>query len=138
MSDPVRSILVYVGLDLLGDGLIKLPFVRALRSAFPQAHITWLAGKGHSVFAGPLAPLVADLIDEVVDNAGIGDRPSQLLADPLAGSVLAGRHFDLVIDSQRRLPDHLDPTSSSPSPLCFDGGRRLAGPGADRAPSRRR
>ena len=39
------TICVYVGLDLVGDGLMKLPFLRALRAAYPQARITWLAGK---------------------------------------------------------------------------------------------
>ncbi|WP_232302628.1 hypothetical protein [Elstera litoralis] len=34
---PVDArVLVYVGLDLMGDGLMKLPFVRALRAAFPE------------------------------------------------------------------------------------------------------
>ncbi|MFD2232232.1 glycosyltransferase family 9 protein [Phaeospirillum tilakii] len=97
MSDPA-SLLVYVGLDAVGDGLIKLPFVRALRAAFPAARITWLAGKGHSVYAGTLAPLVAGLLDEVIDQGGIGSRPVELLRRPLPG-----RSFDLIIDTQRRL-----------------------------------
>lgn len=92
------SILVYVGTDAVGDGLIKLPFVRALRAAFPEARISWLAGKGPTVYAGILAPLVAGLIDEVIDDAGIGSRPVELLRRPLAG-----RAFDLIIDTQRRV-----------------------------------
>jgi ADP-heptose:LPS heptosyltransferase len=98
-TPPVpRSILVYVGLDLMGDGLMKLPFVRALRAAFPAARITWLAGKGKTVYAGALRPLVAGLIDEVIEDAGIGSRAGELLHRPFAG-----RRFDLVIDTQRRL-----------------------------------
>ncbi len=93
------SILVYVGLDLVGDGLMKLPFVRALRGAFPDARITWLAGKGASVYAGALAPLVAGLIDEVIENAGIGSRWAELVGP----RPLGGRRFDLVIDTQRRV-----------------------------------
>ena len=46
----VDSILVYVGLDRVGDGVMKLPFVRALRNAFPDAEVTWLAGQGESVY----------------------------------------------------------------------------------------
>ena len=75
LPDP-GTILVYVGLDAVGDGLMKLPFVRALRAAFPSARITWMAGKGHTVYAGSLAPLVAGLVDEVLDQAGIGSRPA--------------------------------------------------------------
>ncbi len=91
-----ESVLVYVGLDRVGDGLLKLPFVRGLREAFPDARITWLAGKETSVYATCLAPLVDGLIDEVIENAGIGLHPSELLIKPLGG-----RAFDLVIDSQK-------------------------------------
>jgi ADP-heptose:LPS heptosyltransferase len=92
------EILVYSGLELLGDGVMKLPFVRALRRSFPNARITWLAGKGKTVYAGTLAPLVSDCLDEVIEAAGIGSKASELLRRPLPG-----RRFDLVIDTQRRV-----------------------------------
>lgn len=93
------TILVYVGLDAVGDGLMKLPFLRALRTAFPAAHVTWMAGKGHTVYAGSLAPLVHGLVDEVLDQAAVGSRVRELVGR----RPLAGRSFDLVIDTQRRL-----------------------------------
>lgn len=86
------SVLVHVGLDLVGDGLMKLPFIRALRAAFPDAHITWLASQGTSAFAGPLAPLAQGLLDRV------------LTADPITfarEARAAGQRFDVVIDTQR-------------------------------------
>ncbi len=92
------SILVYVGLDYVGDGLMKLPFVQALRAAFPEAKITWLAGKGKTVYAGSLAPLVRGLLDEVIEDAGIGGKWWELLRRPLPG-----RAFDLIIDTQSRV-----------------------------------
>jgi ADP-heptose:LPS heptosyltransferase len=92
------EILVYSGLELLGDGIVKLPFVRALRRTWPQARITWLAGKGRTVYADLLRPLVADCLDEVIEDAGIGTAPRELWHRPLAG-----RRFDLVIDTQRRV-----------------------------------
>ncbi|MGE5504250.1 MAG: glycosyltransferase family 9 protein [Actinomycetota bacterium] len=98
MTAQPSSILVYVGLDAVGDGLMKLPFVRALRHAFPQAKITWMAGKGHTVYADTLAPVVAGLVDEVLDEANIGTHARELLSRPLPG-----RSFDLVIDTQRRV-----------------------------------
>ena len=101
-SGEISSILVYSGLDLIGDGLMKLPFLRALRQAWPHAHITWLAGIGKTVYAldglGSLAELVAPYLDEVIEDAGIGREWGELRHRPLAG-----RRFDLIIDTQRRL-----------------------------------
>jgi ADP-heptose:LPS heptosyltransferase len=93
------EILVYSGLELLGDGVMKLPFVGALRHAWPEARITWLAGKGKTVYSTTLAPLVAGAIDEILEDAGIGSRTSELWRR----RPLPGRRFDLVIDTQRRV-----------------------------------
>ena len=99
-SRPPSSVLVYVGFDRVGDGLLKLPFVRGLRQAFPGARITWVAGRETSVYAGVLAGPVEGLIDEVIENAGIGVSAWELVRGR-PGGALAGRRFDLVIDSQR-------------------------------------
>jgi ADP-heptose:LPS heptosyltransferase len=96
MVPTPKSILVYVGGDLVGDAIMKLPFVRALRQAWPAAHITWCAGKNRSAFARELAPLITGLIDEVIEEAGFHQPLSLILRRPLSG-----RHFDLVIDTQR-------------------------------------
>lgn len=92
------EILVYSGLELMGDGVMKLPFVAALRERWPGARITWLAGKGRTVFAHELKPLVAGLIDEVIEDAAIGSHAAELLRRPALP-----RRFDLTIDTQRRL-----------------------------------
>ncbi len=97
-----NNVLVYVGFDRIGDGLLKLPFVRGLRMAFPEARITWLAGKEDSVYAGVLADLAEGQIDEVIEYAGIGVGPSELLRR-LPKGPLSGRYFDLIIDTQRTL-----------------------------------
>lgn len=93
-----KTILVYVGIDLMGDGLMKMPFVRALRRAFPDAKITWLAGKGQTSYAHRLRHLVTDLIDEIIEDANIGSNFSELMGK----RPLADRSFDLIIDTQRR------------------------------------
>jgi ADP-heptose:LPS heptosyltransferase len=82
----------------MGDGFMKIPFLRALRGAWPRARITWLAGNGKTVYAGPLRPLVSAFLDEIIEEAGIGLSALELLRRPLAG-----RAFDLVIDTQRRV-----------------------------------
>lgn len=96
LAHSPETILIYVGGDLVGDGVMKLAFLRALRATWPGARITWLAGKHSSTFAHALAPLVAGLLDEVIEEAGF-DRPLRFLA----GRPLAGRRFDLIIDTQR-------------------------------------
>src|SRR5215472_15883470 len=92
------DLLVYSGLELIGDGVMKLPFVRALKEAWPGARVTWLAGKGRTVYAHELAPLVAGAVDEIIENAAIGSHAAELWHRPLAH-----RRFDLVIDTQRRV-----------------------------------
>lgn len=77
------TILVYVGGDLVGDALIKLPFIAVLRANNPDAKITWCHGEFQSVFSSVLAPVVKDQIDEVVDFKDLKTKT-----------------FDLVIDTQ--------------------------------------
>ena len=92
VSDKSASrVAVYVDLDLVGDALIKLPLVRALRAACPGAEIIWIAGQGPSAYANALAPLVGGLIDRVIENTGTG---------PTLRQALAGPQLDLLIDTQ--------------------------------------
>lgn len=96
-TDEVDSVLVHVGLDRLGDGLLKLPFVRGLRSAFPNAKLTWFAGKDTTVYARALAPLVSGALDEIIEFGGVGVEPRELFRS----RPLPERRFDLIIDTQR-------------------------------------
>lgn len=89
------SLLVYVHEDRLGDALLKLPAITALRDAFPGCHITWLAGCGPSIFRSHLAPLVAGLLDQVEDRTGLGCAWKEFFRRPLPG-----RHYDIIIDTQ--------------------------------------
>ena len=99
---------VYVGLDFVGDGLIKLPFIRSLRQVFPTAKITWIAGTHKSEFKRTLGPLVKGLLDEVLEECNIGfigisdANLLQRLKDikNFIYSPLKGRKFDLLIDTQ--------------------------------------
>jgi len=94
------SILVYSMGEVIGDGLIKLPFIAGLRAAFPDAKISWCAAKGSTVYAGPLKPVVAGLIDEVVTQGPTGAGTFDFL--PWV-KPFGGRTFDLVIDTQENV-----------------------------------
>lgn len=96
-ASDIESVLVYVGLDRLGDGLLKLPFVHGLKDAFPNAKITWFAGKETTVYARALAPLAESYLDEIIEYGGVGVEPKELLR----ARPLKGRRFDLIIDTQK-------------------------------------
>ena len=106
----IKTIAVIVGLDLIGDALIKLPFVRALRAAFPQAEISWLTAQGRTAFSGPLRAVAAPYIDHVLE------QPDFLKALGRNETPAALPPYDLVIDTRgrwrwarqaRRIPHHL-------------------------------
>jgi ADP-heptose:LPS heptosyltransferase len=96
----VQTVLIYSMGEVIGDGLIKLPFIAGLRAAFPDARITWCAAKGETVYAGPLKAVTAGYIDEILTTGRTGARLSDLL--PWA-RPFGGRTFDLVIDTQENL-----------------------------------
>ena len=77
-----KKILIYVGLDLLGDALIKVPLIQSIRARFPNAKITWLAGKGKTVFNNSLSFISDNLIDEILENQNIGSRVIELFKPP--------------------------------------------------------
>jgi ADP-heptose:LPS heptosyltransferase len=96
----VQTVLVYSMGEVIGDGLIKLPFIAGLRAAFPHARISWCAAKGETVYAGPLKAVVAGHLDEVI----LAGRNGAAALDSLPWSKpFDGRCFDLVIDTQENL-----------------------------------
>ncbi len=98
---PADLIVVFVGHDLIGDGVMKLPFLRVLRQTYPKARILWLA-TGKSVFASTLSPLVENLLDAVIEDAVVGGSWLDLLRPPVSLP-----RADLLIDTQRRVPTSL-------------------------------
>jgi ADP-heptose:LPS heptosyltransferase len=97
-DETVRSVLVYVGGEIMGDGLNKLPFLRALRRAYPEARVTWFAGSGPTVYTGKLAAAVDGLIDEVIETKVNEESWANALRPRLRD-----RHFDVIIDTKRKL-----------------------------------
>ncbi len=89
------KILVYVGLDLLGDALLKVPLLKCLKKVFPNANITWLAGKGKSIFRTSLNPLSVGLIDQICEE-DFGSSFFDLFRRNKFGK------YDIVIDTQKR------------------------------------
>lgn len=93
----MSSILIHVSGDRIGDALLKLPVIRALRAARPDARLVWVAGLRRSVFASVLAPLVAGVLDEVHEATGLGMRWRQALLPALAGP------YECIVATERKL-----------------------------------
>lgn len=104
---PNPQIGVIVGRDLVGDALIKLPFLRALRNAFPEACIHWITSQGPTAYAGPLQDATQDLIDEIheqpewleVRDKGLGIGENK---NPDPQPLTPSPYFDLLIDTRNR------------------------------------
>jgi ADP-heptose:LPS heptosyltransferase len=96
----VQTVLIYSMGEVIGDGLIKLPFIAGLRAAFPDAHVSWCAAKGETVYAGPLKNVVAGYIDEVILEGANGAAALDILP---WRRPFGGRQFDVVIDTQENL-----------------------------------
>ncbi|MBI1274181.1 MAG: lipopolysaccharide heptosyltransferase family protein [Alphaproteobacteria bacterium] len=98
----IHKIAVIVGVDLIGDALVKLPFARALRAAWPQAKIHWLTSKGKSAYGGPLRAETRGLIDEVIEQPAWLPHTGNRTAD-----TAAAPHYDLIIDTRGRWKEAL-------------------------------
>lgn len=102
-NQKIETMLVYVDSspdDAIGENILKLPFLRAIREAFPSARLAWIPGYGPSHFEGCLAPLVHGMIDEVITDLYIDNKPAELLRN---WRPLGNRRFDLVFDTQRNV-----------------------------------
>jgi len=93
--------LVHVSGDRIGDALLKLPAIIAFKRARPDTRLVWITARRSSVFAGPLAPLVAGVIDELHTMTGIGTRWRELLFPRLRIP------FDCIVATEQKLRDTL-------------------------------
>lgn len=89
---PPTRIGVIVGRDLIGDALIKLPFARALRSAFPKAEICWITSQDTTAYAGALRKATGNLIDTIYE------KPDWIIGERSPPSPF----FDLLLDTRNR------------------------------------
>ena len=125
VTHPTR-VLVHVTGDRVGDALLKWPAIAAFKAARPNWHLTWMAGRRTSAYAGPLAWLASSAIDEVIERAEVGiswrelRRPRRRL------------QFDIVIATEPKVRDALlvkriqHRVFISPAAGFFLSDRRLA------------
>ncbi len=78
LDSEKRPIAVLVDREGLGDALLKLPFLRAVRRTFPGRPLWWIATHQTSM-AHEMAPWVAGLIDRTVENAGLTEPAREVI-----------------------------------------------------------
>lgn len=97
--NKIKTIGVFVEKDLIGESLLKLPFLQALRKAFPETHITWIVGIGSSPYASVLKPLVKDFLNQVIENA----FPKKMRWRDLIQKNNLLPSFDMIINTENNL-----------------------------------
>lgn len=96
-----NATLVHVSGDRIGDALLKLPAILAFKQARPDTRLVWITARRGSVFAGPLAPLVAGVIDELHTVTSLGTRWREILFPRLRTP------FDCVVATEQKLRNTL-------------------------------
>ena len=97
----MTTLLFYTAEDRLGDALIKLPALLALRQAEPNVSLVWVAGERRSAFSQLLKPLTTGLFDELHEAVGLGTNWIQALVP------FWRRSFDVIIASDEHLRNTL-------------------------------
>jgi ADP-heptose:LPS heptosyltransferase len=91
---------VIVGRDLVGDALIKLPFLRALRAAWPKAEIHWITAQGPTAYGGPLRDATRHLIDVIHETPDWLETEAGCRRPEVRD--FTGLRFDLLLDTRNR------------------------------------
>jgi ADP-heptose:LPS heptosyltransferase len=97
MDDESRPIAVIVDREGLGDVILKLPFLRALRRAFPSHPVWWIATHQTSM-ADDLRPMFEADVAKVIPQAGLDGA-----AGPLLQRLRALPPFERVFDSRTKI-----------------------------------
>jgi ADP-heptose:LPS heptosyltransferase len=97
MDEESRPIAVLVDREGLGDVMLKAPFLRALRRAFPDNPVWWIATHQSSM-ADELRPMFAKDVANVITHAGLDGA-----ARPLLQKLRALPRFERVFDSRTKI-----------------------------------
>jgi ADP-heptose:LPS heptosyltransferase len=97
MAEPRRPIAVLVDREGLGDVMLKTPFLRALRRAFPDNEVWWIATHQTSM-ADELRPMFAGDVHRVIAHAALDGA-----AGPLLRRLRALPPFERVFDSRTKV-----------------------------------
>ena len=93
----MKKILIFSNGEKIGDGLIKLPFIREIYSQFEHSHITWLV-YGTTVYATTLKNISSKYVNEVIDNSKLNLFPWNNISN---NYDFSSKSYDIIIDTQK-------------------------------------
>ena len=102
LSHMTKSVLIFSHGELIGDGMMKLPFINSLSTAFPGAEITWISGRHPTIFASALAPLVQGKIHHIINHTKLGDSVSDVVFRRWK-AILPRDSYDIIINTDQHL-----------------------------------
>src|SRR5665213_3319197 len=97
MAESARPIAVLVDREGLGDVMLKTPFLRALRHAFPANDVWWIATHQSSM-ADELRPMFQHDVAEVITQAGLKGPTREVLE-----RLQALPPFERVFDARTKI-----------------------------------
>lgn len=83
--------------DGIGDATMRLPFLHALRRAYPHHELWWIASE-NSVMAGPMRRFTGTMIDRVIEHAEL-EKPAKTVIPRLRRLP----DFDMIFDIRARI-----------------------------------
>ena len=96
MEDRPRIATLVMG-DGIGDATMRLPFLYALRRAYPDHELWWIASD-NSDMAGPMRRFTSSLIDRVIEHAEL-EKPAKDVIPRLRRMP----NFDIAFDIRARV-----------------------------------
>ena len=61
----MKKILIFSNMDQIGDGIIKLPFIHAVKERFPDHFLIWATNTGETVYKSSLMHISNEYIDQI-------------------------------------------------------------------------
>ena len=93
-----KKILIFSGAEVIGDGIIKLPFLALIKKRLPDYKIYWITNNGTTVYNNELKNYANIYIDKIFEKAQLSCLPWKPISKKFS---LDNISFDIIIDTQK-------------------------------------
>ena len=93
-----KKILIFSGAEVIGDGIIKLPFLALIKKRLPDYKIYWITNNGTTVYSNELKNFANIYVDKIFEKAELSYLPWKPISKNFS---LDNISFDIIIDTQK-------------------------------------